>query len=437
MTELGQKLYKKAKTLIPGGTQLLSKRPEMFLPDLWPAYYTKALGAEVWDLDANRYVDMSYNGIGACVLGHADPDVNLAVKAAVDQGSMSTLNCFEEVELAELLTNVHPWADMTRFTRTGGEAMAVAVRIARAATGKDKVAFCGYHGWQDWYIAANLYKDDALGGHLLSGLQPNGVPTSLKDSSYPFHYNRLDELERIFDVHSGEIAAIVMEPMRSAEPESGFLEGVRRIADQNGAVLVFDEITIGFRMNAGGFHLLCPIVPDMAVFGKAIGNGFPMSAIIGTRPVMEAAQDSFISSTYWTERIGPVAALATINKFIKESVHNKLLETGEMVQSAWDLSAREAGLQISINGIPPLSHFQFEYENAQALKTLFTQLMLERGFLATNAFYVTYAHTGKQISDYGDKLMEVFDILSREIERGTVEDSLKGEVAHSGFARLA
>jgi glutamate-1-semialdehyde aminotransferase len=179
MSGVGQRLYTQAKTRIPGGTQLLSKRPEMFLPDQWPSYYSRARGVEVWDLDGNKYIDMSYNGIGACVLGAADPDVDEAVKAAIDAGSMSTLNAPEEVELAELLCELHPWAEMVRYARSGGEAMAIAVRIARAKTRRDRVAFCGYHGWHDWYLAANLAEEKALDGHLLPGLEPTGVPRGL------------------------------------------------------------------------------------------------------------------------------------------------------------------------------------------------------------------------------------------------------------------
>jgi len=175
-----QELYRKAKKIIPGGTQLLSKRPEMFLPELWPAYYDKAKGCEVWDLDGKKYIDMSTMGVGSCILGYADDDVNKAVKSAVDRGNMCTLNAPEEVELAELLLKLHPWAEMVRYARTGGESMMIAVRIARAKSGKDTVLFCGYHGWHDWYLSSNLADEKSLDGHLLPGLNPLGVPRALK-----------------------------------------------------------------------------------------------------------------------------------------------------------------------------------------------------------------------------------------------------------------
>ena len=432
----GQQLYQRARRLIPGGTQLLSKRPEMFLPESWPSYYSKALGVEVWDLDGNRFVDMSYNGLGACILGHADSEVNAAVHAAVDAGSASTLNCPEEVELAELLCELHPWADMVRYTRSGGEAMAVAVRIARAATGRDKVAFCGYHGWHDWYLAANLTADDALDGHLLSGLSPAGVPRGLQGTALPFHYNRLDELQETVGAHPGQIAAVVMEPIRSTEPEPGFLEEVRRTADEIGAALIFDEITVGFRLTSGGAHLKYDVEPDIAVFAKAISNGYPMAAVIGRAQVMEAAQNTFISSTSWTERIGPAAALATIRKHKREKVHHHLAEIGSHVQKGWAAAAGEAELRVTVGGIAPMPHFTLDYPDSQTLRTLFTQMMLGRGFLATNAFYTTYAHQPVHIDRYLDATHEVFQTLAEAVHQGRVESSLEGPVAHSGFQRL-
>src|SRR2546425_1770446 len=214
MKSKGQQMAERARERIPGGTQLLSKRPEMFLPGQWPSYYSRAKGVEVWDLDGDKYVDMSYCGIGACVLGFADPDVDSAVRAAIESGTMTTLNCPEDVELADLLCELHPWADMVRYARGGGEAMAIAIRIARARTGRDKIAFCGYHGWQDWYLSANLANGDALDGHLLPGLEPAGVPRGLAGTALPFGYNKFEELKGIISTHRNDLAAIVMEPVR-------------------------------------------------------------------------------------------------------------------------------------------------------------------------------------------------------------------------------
>jgi glutamate-1-semialdehyde 2,1-aminomutase len=335
----------RAKKLIPGMSQLLSKRPDRFSSGIWPGYFSKAKGVTVWDLDGNAYIDMSISGIGANILGYADPDVDAAVVNAIAKGTSSSLNCPEEVELAEILCELHPWADMARFTRAGGEAMAVAVRIARANTGRDKIAFCGYHGWHDWYLAANLGTENALGEHLLPGLDPSGVPKCLKETAFPFRYNRLDKVDKIVSEHGRELAAIVMEPTRGQEPEQEFIKGVRRLADQTGAVLIFDEISAGFRLTTGGAHLaLFEIRPDMAVFSKALGNGYPIAAVIGIERVMQSAQGTFISSTNWTERIGPVAAIATIKKHRDLNVAKHLIALGEMVQKGWRNLAERHGL---------------------------------------------------------------------------------------------
>jgi len=437
MNNKGQSLYRKAKLRIPGGTQLLSKRPERLLPEQWPSYYSRAKGAEVWDLDGHKYTDMSFMGIGACILGYADADVDTAVKEAIDAGSMCTLNCPEEVELAELLCELHPWAEMVRYTRSGGEAMAVAVRIARASTKKDKVVFCGYHGWHDWYLAANLAEEDTLDGHLMPGLEPAGVPRCLRNTAFAFTYNKIDELKSVIAQYGDEIAAVVMEPIRNYKPAPGFLEGVREIANDIKAVLIYDEVSSGWRLTAGGAHLLYKVTPDIAVFAKAMSNGYPMAAIIGISAVMQAAQGSFISSTYWTERIGPVAALATIRKHRRCNVAEHLVKVGESVQSGWQAAAGRHGLSISTQGIPPLAHFNFDYENGQAIRTLFTQEMLNKGFLATNAFYACYAHEGSHIANYLDELDKTFAVIAEAIEQNKVEKLLKGPVARSGFHRLA
>jgi len=432
----GQTLYTKAKTLIPGGTQLLSKRPEMILPDQWPSYYSRSRGVEVWDLDGHRFIDMCYNGIGSCILGVGDPEVDAAVRVAIDTGSMSTMNCPEEVDLAELLCEIHPWAGMVRYARGGGEAMAVAVRIARSFTGRDRIAFSGYHGWHDWYLAANLAEERALDGHLLPGLAPSGVPRGLLGSALPFRYNHLEELESIVAQHGNELAAIVIEPVRRNEPVPGYLEGVRRFADKTGAVLVVDEVSAGFRMNTGGAHLLYGLEPDMAVFAKAMSNGYPMAAIIGKTPVMQAAQNTFISSTYWTERIGPAAALATIRKHRRDHVADHLIRMGNLIQAGWREAADRAGLAVDVGGIPPVSHLSIPCPDSQAVHTLFTQLMLEKGFLATKAFYATNAHRDEHVDAYLAAVGEVFHRIAEAVSAGNVRGLMKGPVAHTGFHRL-
>lgn len=433
-TQKGLELWDKAKRIIPGGTQLLSKRPDQFLPGQWPSYYQKAKGVEVWDLDGNKFVDMSIMGVGTCILGYADDDVNEAVKKAVDLGSMSTLNCAEEVELAELLLDINPWAEMVRYARTGGEAMAVAVRIARAYTGKEKVAFCGYHGWQDWYLASNLADDSNLDGHLLPGLQPAGVPRGLKGTSLPFNYNHINELESI--IEKNDIGVIVMEPIRNHEPEDDFLSRVRKIADEIGAVLIFDEITSGWRLTVGGAHSLYKVQPDIAVYGKAMSNGFPMAAIVGKHDVMNAAQDTFISSTYWTDRVGPAASLVTIRKMQNNKVPVHLSHIGNLINKGWDKLAKEHNIKINIEGILPLIHFSFDYGNNQELHTLFTQEMLKRRYLASKAVYVSYCHDEECVERYIESVNEVFRIVQNAIDQNNVSDLLQGPVSSTGFKRL-
>ncbi len=433
----GVRLWDEAKILIPGGNQLLSKRSEMFLPNFWPSYYKKAKGCEIWDLDDNHYFDFACMGVGSCILGYADEDINNKVKEAIDQGSMATLNSYEEVELAKKLISLHPWAQMVRFSRSGGEACAIAVRIARAASRKDIVAFCGYHGWHDWYLSSNLGDASNLDGQLLPGLEPKGVVRNLKESAIPFEYNSLNQLHKIIREHPGQVGVIIMEPVRSSEPKQGFLEGVRQIADEIGAVLIFDEVTSGFRMNLGGVHLCYGVSPDVAVFGKALGNGFAISAVIGKKNIMNAAQETFVSSTFWTERIGFVAALAVIDKMCRHNVQAKLIEYGNMVFKGWGQLAKDKGVPLVVGGIPPLAHFQFIHPDSLVLQTYFNQEMLAKGFLSGSAAYMTYAYTHKIIGLYLQTVEEVFDKIGKCIKNGQdIRPLLKGPVKHAGFKRL-
>jgi glutamate-1-semialdehyde 2,1-aminomutase len=430
----GQKLWKRAKKVIPGGNMLLSKRAEMFLPDRWPAYFSKAKGCRVWDLDDNEYIDMSIMGIGTNILGYGHPEVDDAVRSTIDAGNMSTFNCPEEVYLAERLIEMHPWADMARFARSGGEANAIAVRIARAASGKDKIAFCGYHGWNDWYLAANLGDDQTLDGHLLPGLEPRGVPRGLKGTVLPFTYNHFEELEALVQKH--DIGVIKMEVSRNAEPEKGFLEDVRQLATDHNIVLIFDECTSGFRQTFGGLHKHYGVDPDMAVFGKALGNGYAISAVIGRREVMQAAQSTFISSTFWTERIGPSAALKTLEVMERTHSWDQITTIGSSIGDRWRKLAEKYDLPIQINGLPALISFSFPLPDMLKYKTLITQEMLKKGYLAATSIYVCTEHTPDVVNAYFDALDPIFEIIS-DCESGrSIDDLLEGPVCHSGFKRL-
>ncbi len=434
----GQKLYQEAKKVIPGGTQLLSKRPEMFLPDLWPAYYSKAKGCKIWDLDGKEYTDVSYMGIGANVLGYANDEVDAAAKEAIDNGGMSTLNAPEEVYVAEKLIELHPWAGGVRFAKAGGEAMALASRIARAYTRKDIILFCGYHGWHDWYLSANLSNKNALNDQHIPGLEPLGVPSGLAGTNLPFHYNNIGEFNALMEKHKGKIAAVVMEPIRNDYPEAGFLEKIRKTTKEAGIVLVFDEITAGFRLCAGGSHKILGVEPDIAVFAKGMTNGYPLSAIIGRKGVMEAAQGTFISSTFYTERIAFAATLKSIEVYEREHVWEKQDEYGRQVQEGWKGKAEKHSLRIEVGGIKPLGHFTIIGDEAPLVyKTFFVQEMLKRGYIASNAFYTTYAHTKEIIDEYLKNVDEVFGIIADLNGRNEkVQEQLQGPVCHSGFGRL-
>lgn len=430
----GQKLWKRAKQVIPGGNMLLSKRAEMFLPEQWPAYFSKAKGCKVWDLDGNEFIDMSIMGIGTNTLGYGHPEIDEAVQKVVTDGNMSTFNAPEEVYLAEKLIELHPWADMARFARSGGEANAIAIRIARAASGKDKVAFCGYHGWHDWYLAANLGDEKTLAGHLLPGLEPNGVPRELGGSILPFNYNRYDELEALTRDH--DIGVIFMEVSRNSGPDSGFLESIRALADQKNIILIFDECTSGFRQTFGGLHKQYGVEPDMATVGKALGNGYAITGVIGRRHIMEAAQKTFISSTFWTERIGSAAAVKTLEVMERMRSWEMITATGHKIREGWQNLADKHRFEIDHWGLPALCGWTVRSKNALAYKTLVTQEMLAKGYLAANSVYVCTEHTDGVVDTFFEHLDPVFGLIG-ECENGRdVMSLLKGPVAHSGFKRL-
>lgn len=431
----GQELYKKAKEIIPGGTMLLSKRPEQLLPDNWPSYYSKSKGCRVWDLDGKEYIDCSMMGIGTNTLGYANEVVDEAVMQIVRDGNLTTLNCPEEVYLAEKLLQMNSWAGGVRYTRGGGEANSVCIRIARAFTGKDKVAICGYHGWHDWYVSVNLGENDALSGHLLPGIPTNGVPKGLRGSSIPFHYNNYEELLEIVDSNP-DLGIIKMEVCRNFGPENNFLQKVRNLATERGLVLIFDECTSGFRETFGGLYLKYGVEPDMAVFSKTMGNGYAICAIVGRKDIMEAAQGSWISSTFWTERIGPTAALAALAEMEHTKSWEIITEIGLNNKKRWQLLADKYELEIEQWGIPALAGYTFKSKKHLAYKTYITQEMLKKGFLAGNSLYPCIAHTPEILDNYFYELDGIFAQI-RDFEDGKdVMKALEGPICQSGFKRL-
>ncbi len=427
----------RAENIIPGMTQLLSKRADRFSSGVWPGYFQKAKGVKIWDLDGNEYIDMSIGGIGATILGYADPDVDTAVTEVISKGVASSLNCPEEVELAELLCNLHPWADKVRFSRAGGEAMVMAVRIARALTGRSKIAFCGYHGWHDWYLAANLKDGTELNGHLIDGLEPCGVPKELTGTAIPFYMNDTQDFMKAVNNCGNDLAAVVMEPVRNLEPDSDFMHCIRNYVDKIGAVLIIDEISAGLRFNTGGAHLVMhPVEPDMAVFSKGLGNGYAISAVIGRDNVMDAAQNTFISSTNWTERIGPAAALATLKKHSEKKVFTHLNSMGYAVQQGWAEAAKQSELPITIGGMKPMSHFKIDVPEWPQVKAYFIQEMLEKGFLASNLFYAMFAHSNTHLKEYFMALNIVFKDIQQALSEGNIDRLLIGKKPSDGFSRL-
>jgi glutamate-1-semialdehyde 2,1-aminomutase len=428
----GIAMYNYAKKLMPGGTQLLSKRPEMFAPDIWPSYYEKAKGCRIWDLEGNKFIDMSIMSVGACLLGYADDDVDDAVIRTIRDGSNSTLNCIEDVKLAEALIELHPWFGMVRYARSGGEAMAIAVRIARAYTNRDVVFFSGYHGWNDWYLAANLSNDSNLDGQLMPGLKPNGIPRALEGTSIPFEASNIESLRKKIKGKEKTVAAIIIEPARGEEASKDYLKNLRDLASEIGAVLLFDEITSGYRMCAGGIHRNYGIYPDIAVLAKSMANGYPMSAVMGTEKVMEAAQTSFISSTNWTDRIGPTASLATLKKYQFNSTEKHLIKIGNKVKDIWRKTAKLSNIDITVSGLPSLASFSFNSSDKNTLNTIFTVEMLKRNILGFRQFKPSLAHTDNELKIYEKAVNEVFKLLSSDLKN--YEKDFKNH--HESFVRL-
>jgi glutamate-1-semialdehyde 2,1-aminomutase len=408
----------------------------MFLQKGWPTYFSKTSGCYVWDLDNVRYTDISLMGVGTNILGYSHPKVDEAVKKVVKDGNLSTLNAPEEVYLAEKLISIHPWASKVRFARTGGEANAIAIRLARATTGKNKIAFCGYHGWHDWYISTNLGDNAGLDGHLLPGLEPAGVPRSLKGTTIPFSYNDLHEISQIVKSNP-DLGVIKMEVTRNMGPKEGYLEGIRKLCDENNIVLIFDECTSGFRETYGGIHLKYGVEPDMCMFGKALGNGYAITAVLGKREVMEAAQKTFISSTFWTERIGPAAAVATLEEMKRTESWDVVTAQGKKIQDGWKKLAKENDMELNCAGIPALSTFSIESDNWLKYKTFITQEMLKKGWLAGSSVYVCIGHTDSVIENYLNELNPIFKTISDfEKSHRDISELLEGPISHGGFKRL-
>ena len=432
----GLNLWQKAIKVIPGGNGLLSKRPDRYAPDIWPTYFDSAHGVNVVDLDGQSYIDMAQMGLGSAILGYANPELTESVSRAIHKGVNCTLNAPEEVELAEKLLELNPFAGGVRFARSGGEAMAIAVRIARAHTGRSKVAFSGYHGWCDWYLATNLPGGDKLSAHLLPGLSTKGVPAGLEGTAVPFLYNDLSDCERVLRENE-DLGVICIEGARYDFPSQDFLNLIFDIARRKNIVVIFDEITSGWRMTNGGVYKLNNSDPDIVVYGKAMGGGFAMAAIVGKSKVMDAAQDTFMSSTMWTERVGFVAALKTIEILTRDRVWEHLIMIGCAIEEGWKLLAQKHNLLIDVTDFKPLITMKFKYGNRNpAIITLFTQEMLRRGYLAAISVYVSQSHTLEIVTNYLEAVDEVFLLLSNAIKSSSELKFLETKPKSDSFQRL-
>jgi len=432
-----KKLYNDAKKIIPGGTQLFSKRAELYHPDNWPTYYSYAKGINIKGLDKKNYKDFCNMSVGASILGYCDDFVDKKVIQSIKKSVVTTLNNYDEVRLAKELCKIHPWAKKVKFCRAGGEAVAIAIRIARGYSDKSKILFCGYHGWHDWYLAANLKNKKSLNNFLIPGLNPYGVPKELHGTALPFKYNDLDTLNKIIKKNKDKIAAIVMEPQRDIEPKNNFLKKIRTICTKNKIILIFDEITSGFRMCYGGLHLNHKVNPDIAVFAKGMSNGFAMAAVIGNNKSMKAADQMFISSTSWTEKVGVSAALATLYKLKNKKVFKHLIKIGKKYKLGLIKISKKRDIPIEVKGLDSIPSFQFRFEkyDNKSFMTLFTSLMMKEGILANNQFRPSYAHKNKDLSFFLLKVDKVFQKFNELISEQKIQKALSKRTI-DGFSRL-
>ena len=431
-------LYQRAAALIPGRTQLISRRSSQFAHGNSPIYAARAQGARFIDVDENEYIDW-VNAVGAIILGHADPVVDSAVKQQIDRGSIYTLNSALEIELAELLAEAIPSAEMARYTKGGGEANAVAARIARGVTGRDRILFSGYHGWHDWYQSANYLVDPASGEFPFAGIEPIGVPPTLAGTALPFTWGDLAALRDLLQAHAGEVAAIMLEPMRTEMPPPGYLAGVQQLAREHGAVLIFDEVSCGFRPRIGGVQAYLGITPDMTVLAKAMSNGYPMGAVLGSRAVMEPASRMFISSSYWSDNLGLTASLTTIRELQRRNSAQRFEALGKALIKHMNQALRGAGLAGACSGPfwNPLIQLDLPDESLRAAaNTIFIQEMARRGIHCNLSFKATLAHTLGDIEQTAACAAEVFSLIQAGLQSGDLLALLESDLSKEPFRRL-
>lgn len=405
----------RAQQVIPLGSQTFSKSRTQYPIGISPFFIKRGLGSKVWDLDDNEYLDF-VNGLCSVTLGYCDADVNTAVATQLEEGSIFSLPHPLEAEVAELLCEVVPSAEMVRFGKNGSDATAGAIRIARAFTGREHVLTCGYHGWQDWYIGATT--------------RNKGVPNAVSQLTHIFPYNDIPALEALLKQY--DVAAVIMEPMNVVRPNPGYLESVKALTESHGALLVFDETITGFRYSLGGAQELFNVTPDITTLGKGIANGFPLSAVCGRRDVMREMEEVFFSFTMGGETLSLAAAKATIQKLRREPVIATMQERGSrVIKETQDLIAKhKIGDFASVSGDPTWSFLLFkDFEGCSSfeIKTLWLQEMLERGILSVGTHNISYAHSNDDIDTLMAAYDAIFPILRQAIDRRAIRQYLKCE----------
>lgn len=412
-----KKLLARAGKVIPRASQTLSKAPDQFVRGVSPYAIKRGEGCYIWDVDGNKYIDLA-SSLGAIILGHQHPVIERAVSRQRKSGAIYPLPGDLEVELAEKIVKMIPYVEMVRFGLNGSDVTTAAIRVARAYTGRDHVAKCGYHGWPDWTIASNP-------------LRSKGVPEAVKKLTHEFKYNDLASLEKIFHEFSGQVAAVVLEPVSSVLPQSGFLEGVKKMAEENGAVLVFDELITGFRLALGGAAEYFGVAPDLVCYGKAISNGEPLSILGGRREIMEVLNSSevFFSFTYAGYLPSIAAALTTLDFMKKNKVQKKLWQTGELLIKNYNALAQEYKIPTQAIGLGPHPIFAFKNKGGDdnlALKSLFIQETAKAGILTNCSNLMNYSHDISHIEEVTRRLVKIFKIMKIALETNQVETKLEG-----------
>tara|TARA_B100000963_G_C22629391_1_gene674085 strand:+ start:1993 stop:3231 length:1239 start_codon:yes stop_codon:yes gene_type:complete len=412
MKNKSSSLWKKANLVIPTGNSFLSKNRSRHPSKLWPIYFDKSKGCAIWDYDGKKYYDFSFMGVGTNVLGYSNANIDSKLFKILKKGNMTTLNCPEEPKFAYEILKPHPWAKMAKFAKTGAEANAIAIRLARAHTKKNKIILCGYHGWHDWYLAAKFNPKSYMETHLFPKLKIQGVPNFLKGSVFSVKYNNFEEIKRISKKNK-DIAAIIMEVKRFEEPEKNYLSQIRNFCTKNNICLIFDECTTGFRENYGGLHLKYKINPDLAMFGKAIGNGYSITTVIGKKKIMKRAKESFISSTFWSERIGFTAGLLTLNQMRKIKSWEVVKNKGKIIKANLIKLANKYRIKIRIEGNDSLFQFFLDDVLVKDYKKFIAEEMIKKNFLASNIIYVSVAHSNILIKKYLKNMDAIFKKLKK------------------------